>query len=160
MGDVGGSDERKGTRGKAWRDRNGRADRRETACRRQPDSGERSEANAPPGRPSREVGGLGDPALPIIVSAIFHEVRRPEAVCSTLCDLCSLWLIPSSFFVQSSAGSAPPRETVLEKIPAISAHFAAIPFIPFIPVSIFCKAMNSACWPVRLQLYGVHACDD
>ncbi len=51
--------------------RNGRADRRETACRRQPRSGERSEANASPRRPSIEVGGLGDPALPNVVSIDF-----------------------------------------------------------------------------------------
>jgi len=36
--------------------------------------------DASPRRPSREVGGLGDPALPIIVSAIFHGIRIPEAI--------------------------------------------------------------------------------
>jgi len=30
-------------------------------------------------RPSREVGGLGDPALPISVSVIFYGIRRSEA---------------------------------------------------------------------------------
>ncbi|MEI6494415.1 MAG: hypothetical protein WCO94_17850 [Verrucomicrobiota bacterium] len=35
--------------------------------------------DASPRRPSREVGGLGDPTLPMIVSAIFHELRSPEA---------------------------------------------------------------------------------
>ena len=34
--------------------------------------------DASPRRPSREVGGLGDPALPIIVSGIFHGIRSPE----------------------------------------------------------------------------------
>ena len=34
--------------------------------------------DASPRRPSREVGGLGDPALPNIVSASFHGIRSPE----------------------------------------------------------------------------------